>query len=68
MLGLVPIAQTVFGLMPVYGSDVVLHLGTAAIAAYFGFVLDRGRPGKDPSVPDALDPNPIQNAPIGSDS
>ena len=68
ILGLIPIANTLFGIMPIYGNDVWLHLGTAIAAAYFGFFLDRGRPGKDPSVPDALSPNPLENAPIGSDS
>jgi len=68
ILGLIPIANTLFGIMPVYGNDVWLHLGTAIAAAYFGFFLDKGRPGRDPSAPDALTPNPFENAPIGSDS
>lgn len=68
ILGLIPIANTLFGIMPIYGNDVWLHLGTAIAAAYFGFFLDRGRPGQDPSVPDALTPNPLEKAPIGSDS
>lgn len=37
VMGLIPGLNTVFGLIPLYGHDVWLHLGTAAIAAYFGF-------------------------------
>lgn len=37
IMGLVPALNTMFGLTPLYGHDVWLHLGTAAIAAYFGF-------------------------------
>ncbi len=66
ILGLIPIANTFFGLIPLYGNDVYLHLGTAAIAAYFGFFLDRGRPDLDPSVPDSLKPDPLTRAPFGS--
>jgi Domain of unknown function (DUF4383) len=54
ILGLIPIANTLFGLMPIYGNDVWLHLGTAVAAAYFGFALDKGRLGKDPSTSEPL--------------
>ena len=37
VMGLVPGLNTLFGLTPLYGHDVWLHLGTAAVAAYFGF-------------------------------
>jgi hypothetical protein len=37
IMGLVPGLNTVFGLIPLHGHDVWLHLGTAAIAAYFGW-------------------------------
>ena len=47
LLGVIPIANTFFGLMPIYGSDVWLHLGTAVLGAYFGFFMDKGRWGKD---------------------
>jgi hypothetical protein len=30
--------KTNFGLIPIYGADVLLHAATALIAAYFGFV------------------------------
>lgn len=55
ILGLIPIANTFFGLMPIYGNDVWLHLGTAVLAAYFGFARDEGRWGKDPSAPQPLE-------------
>lgn len=35
------IIKTTFGLIPLYGADTLLHIGTAAVAAYFGFVGDR---------------------------
>lgn len=37
VMGLVPGLNTVFGLMPLHGHDVWLHLGTAALGAYFGW-------------------------------
>lgn len=41
ILGLIPGAHTLFGLVPLYGHDVWLHLVLAAVAAYFGFVAPR---------------------------
>lgn len=38
VLGLIPATATTFGLIPIYGNDVWLHLALAAVAAYFGFV------------------------------
>jgi len=38
ILGLVPATNTLFGLVPIYGNDVWLHLVLGAIAAYFGFL------------------------------
>jgi len=43
VMGLVPGLNTVFGLIPLHGHDVWLHLGTAAVAAYFGFRGDERR-------------------------
>ena len=37
VLGLIPATNTLFGLVPIYGNDVWLHLVLGAIAAYFGF-------------------------------
>ena len=37
IMGLIPGANTTFGLIPIHGHDVWLHAGTALIAAYFGF-------------------------------
>lgn len=37
VMGLIPGLNTVFGLVPLHGHDIWLHLGTAAIAAYFGW-------------------------------
>lgn len=39
IMGLVPIASSTFGLIPLFGNDVWLHAGTSAIAAYFGFIV-----------------------------
>ena len=35
--GFVPGLSTLFGLAPLYGADIALHLGSAIIAAYFGW-------------------------------
>jgi hypothetical protein len=37
IMGLLPVLNTTFGLIPIFGNDVWLHALTAAIAAYFGF-------------------------------
>jgi hypothetical protein len=36
--GWIPALDTLFGLVPLYGNDVWLHLGLAVVAAYFGWV------------------------------
>ena len=38
ILGLLPVTNTLFGLVPIYGHDVWLHALSALVAAYFGFV------------------------------
>ena len=38
VMGLIPGLNTTFGLVPLYGGDVVLHLVLFLIAAYFGFM------------------------------
>ena len=40
IFGLIPVARlwTTFGLIPLYGNDVWLHLLLAGVAGYFGFV------------------------------
>jgi hypothetical protein len=38
VFGLIPGLNTLFGLVPLFGNDVWLHLILAAPAAYFGFV------------------------------
>ena len=38
IMGLIDGLDTTFGLVPLYGGDVILHALLAAIAAYFGFV------------------------------
>lgn len=45
VLGLIPGLHTLFGLVPLYGHDVWLHLLLAGVAAYFGFVAP-GRPAE----------------------
>lgn len=37
LMGLLPATHTTFGLVPIWGADVWLHLALAAVAAYFGF-------------------------------
>jgi len=38
VFGLIPVLNTTFGLIPLFGHDIWLHLLTALAAAYFGFV------------------------------
>lgn len=42
IMGLIPYANTTFGLIPIFGNDVWLHAGTAAIATYYGFFASPG--------------------------
>ncbi|MGZ8202178.1 MAG: DUF4383 domain-containing protein [Burkholderiales bacterium] len=44
ILGLLPATNTLFGLVPIYGNDVWLHLVIGVIAAYFGFMASVGDP------------------------
>lgn len=39
IMGLVPVAHTVFGLMPIFGNNVWFNALTALIAGYFGFLV-----------------------------
>ncbi|MBD2256270.1 DUF4383 domain-containing protein [Pseudanabaena sp. FACHB-2040] len=38
IMGLIPVANTTFGLIPIYGNDVWLHAATTLLAIYFGFI------------------------------
>lgn len=38
LFGCIPGLDDLFGLLPLYGNDLWLHFGTAAVAAYFGWV------------------------------
>jgi hypothetical protein len=38
LLGLLPYGNTLFGLVPIFGYDILLHGAAAAVAAYFGFM------------------------------
>jgi hypothetical protein len=37
VMGLIPVLNTTFGLIPLYGHNIWLHAALALIAAYFGF-------------------------------
>jgi hypothetical protein len=37
ILGLIPATNTLFGLVPLYGWDIWLHIANTALAGYFGF-------------------------------
>lgn len=37
ILGLIPATNTLFGLVPLYGNDIWLHLINTVLAGYFGF-------------------------------
>jgi hypothetical protein len=43
LMGMLPLANTVFGWMPIHGHDIWLHALTAAIAAYFGWRVEPAR-------------------------
>ena len=47
VLGLFPATNTLFGLVPIYGNDVWLHLGLGGVAAYFAIMT----PPTDPVQP-----------------
>lgn len=49
VMGLIPVLQTTFGLIPLYGHDVWLHAVLAVVAAYFGWAARAGeQPGPVP--------------------
>jgi Domain of unknown function (DUF4383) len=37
VMGIIPALRSIFGLTPLFGHNIWLHAGTAALAAYFGF-------------------------------
>ena len=39
VMGIIPVLRTTFGLIPLYGANVVLHLVTALLGVYFGWVV-----------------------------
>lgn len=41
IMGLIPVLNTTFGLIPIFGADIWLHALTALLAAYFGFLAPR---------------------------
>lgn len=43
VMGLIPVLKTTFGLVPLFGNAVWLHIVLAAPAIYFGFVRDERR-------------------------
>jgi hypothetical protein len=47
ILGLIPLTNTLFGLVPLFGHDVWLHAATAIIAGYFGFSSRHGEMGTE---------------------
>ena len=38
LMGLMPVLNTTFGLIPIFGHDIWLHAATAALAGYMGYV------------------------------
>lgn len=38
VMGVIPVLNTTFGLVPIFGHDVWLHAVLAAVAGYFGFI------------------------------
>ena len=50
IMGLIPVLNTTFGLIPLYGHDIWLHVVLAAIAAYFGFASASSVEGRTPAT------------------
>ena len=48
-LGLIPVANTLFGFMPIFGNNVWLNAVTGAIAAYYAFVWHKNNVSELPS-------------------
>jgi hypothetical protein len=48
IMGFLPVLNTTFGLVPLWGHDIWLHAVLAGVAAYFGFV---ARPGEAAATP-----------------
>jgi hypothetical protein len=44
VLGPFPATNTLFGLVPIHGNDVWLHLVLGVVAAYFGFMSPAAKP------------------------
>ncbi|HNY64806.1 MAG TPA: DUF4383 domain-containing protein [Deltaproteobacteria bacterium] len=44
VMGLIPLLSSTFGLIPLWGADVMLHAATALVAGYFGFYVPVERP------------------------
>jgi Domain of unknown function (DUF4383) len=40
VMGIIPGLSTTFGLMPIFGGNVILNLAATALAAYCGFIAD----------------------------
>lgn len=55
VMGLIPGVNTLFGVLPLHGHDVWLHLGTAALAAYFGWRSEVSVEHRASTTPDRRD-------------
>jgi len=62
-MGFIPVLRTTFGLVPLYGHDIWLHLLLAIPAAYFGFRPVRQRPVAAGTVPPATGGAPRTDTP-----
>ncbi|HEY1976840.1 MAG TPA: DUF4383 domain-containing protein [Candidatus Baltobacteraceae bacterium] len=58
VLGAIPITNTVFGIVPIYGFDVLLHLVVALLAFYGGYGAGRYEP-TPLEAPAASTPPPV---------
>ena len=47
VMGFIPGLNTLFGLVPIHGADIVLHAATALAAAWFGFKAPIGSPNME---------------------
>ncbi len=64
VFGLIPGLQTIFGIVPLQGADVWLHLISGVIALFFGLVVARNAPVEEVVTTDDVNPGPGPGGPV----
>lgn len=63
VFGLIPGLQTIFGILPLEGADVWLHLVTGLLGLFFGLVVARNAPVEE-VVDETITPGPGPGGPV----